>query len=141
MEPVILDTNVLSELMRAAPEQAVLAWFDAHATANFFVTAVTQAEIFLGIALLPAGKRKDSLAIAAHNMFQLDFSGRCLPFDSDCAELYADIVAARRSQGLPITTEDAQIAAIAMTHRYALATRNIRDFQQIDGLVLHNPWQ
>lgn len=140
MECIVLDTNVLSELMRTTPDPAVVEWFDTHPSANFYVTAITQAEILLGIALLPPGKRKNALAAAASVMFREDFAGRCLPFDEACADCYATIVAARRGLGLPTTTEDAQIAAIALTHRYPLATRNDRDFMHIDGLSLYNPW-
>ena len=140
MECIVLDTHVLSELMRATPDPAVIAWFDAHPAANYYLTAITQAEILLGIALLPPGKRKNTLAAAADLMFREDFAGRCLLFDQACADGYATIVATRRSLGLPTTTEDAQIAAIALTHRYPLATRNIRDFIHIDGLSLLDPW-
>ena len=127
--------------MRPFPDPSVLAWFDANARSNFFVTAVTGFRIFVGIALLPTGKRKEALTVAARNMFEEDFCSRCLPFDTDCAANYAIIVAERRSQGLPITTEDAQIAAIAVSRGYALATRNVRDFYLINSLLLLNPWQ
>lgn len=141
MTAVILDTNVVSELMRPEPDQAVMDWFGRRSGTVFYVTAVTLAEIMLGIALLPGGKRRDALAAAAGAMFDEDFAGRCLPFDADCADRYATIVAARRRAGLATTTEDAQIAAIALAHGYPLATRNTRDFQQIDGLKLLDPWQ
>lgn len=141
MEQIILDTNVLSELMRPEPDRAVTAWFAGHTGAQFYVTAISQAEIMLGIALLPAGKRRTALAAAAEAMFTEDFAGRCLPFDASCCGTYAAIVAARRRAGFSVTTEDAQIAAIALTHGYPLATRNTKDFLHIDGLVLYNPWQ
>jgi hypothetical protein len=119
----------------------VLDWFAARTGDIFYVSAITQAEILLGIALLPAGKRREALAAAAHAMFAEEFAGRCLPFAAAGAALYADIVAARRAAGLPITTEDAQIAAIALAHGHPLATRNTRDFAGIAGLTLLNPWQ
>ncbi len=140
MGGIILDTNVLSELMRAQPAPLVLEWF-AHQTAvNFYVTAITQSEILLGMALLPAGKRRDVLADAAGKMFREDFFGNCLPFDESCAGLYATVVANRRRSGFSITTEDAQIAAIALSHKLPLATRNTKDFLHIADLTLYNPW-
>lgn len=137
---IILDTNVLSELMRVQPAPMVMEWFTRQAGVTFYITAITQAEILLGIALLPAGKRRDALANAAKKMFQEDFSGNCLPFAESCTGLYASIVANRRRSGFSITTEDAQIAAIALTRKLPLATRNTKDFLHITGLTLYNPW-
>jgi predicted nucleic acid-binding protein len=136
---ILLDTNVLSELMRPQPNPVVLAWVDAH-SGEALVSAITQAEISLGVALLPDGKRRDALAAAARQMFELDFSGRCLPFDTVAAEHFASLVAARRRIGRPITTQDAQIAAIALANGVSLATRNSGDFAEIAGLVLVDPW-
>jgi hypothetical protein len=141
MESIILDTNVLSELMRPEPDRAVMKWFAGHTGVSFYVTVITEAEILLGIALLPAGRRRTALAEAAEIMFRVDFAGRCLPFDTVCAAQYAAIVAGRRRAGFSITTEDAQIASIAMSNSHALATRNVRDFLHIDGLRLLNPWE
>lgn len=137
---IILDTNVLSELMRADPAPLVLEWFARQTAATFYVTAITQSEILLGVAILPAGKRRDALADAAKKLFREDFSGTCLPFDETCSELYASVVANRRRSGFSITTEDAQIAAIALSRKLPLATRNTKDFLHIEGLILHNPW-
>jgi predicted nucleic acid-binding protein len=141
VESIILDTNVVSELMRSQPAQAVTNWFDARTGDVFYVSAVTQAEIMLGISLLPAGKRRDSIALAAETMFSQDFAGRCLPFCASCTAHYAAIVSGRRRSGQAISTEDALIAAIALTHGYPLATRNTKDFLNIDGLTLYNPWK
>jgi predicted nucleic acid-binding protein len=137
---LLLDTNVLSEMMRHTPDAGVLAWFEKQIGAIFYISAVTQAEILLGIALLPAGKRRDALALAADQMFQEDFTGRCLPFNEAAAVEYSLLVAARIDAGRPISTEDAQIAAIAICHQLPLATRNIRDFVQIEKLEVRNPW-
>lgn len=137
---IILDTNVLSELMRAEPAPLVLEWFARQTSVTFYVTAITQSEILLGIAILPAGKRRDALADAAEKLFREDFSGNCLPFDNTCSGQYAAVVANRRRSGFSITTEDAQIAAIALSHKLPLATRNTKDFLHIDGLTLYNPW-
>lgn len=137
---ILLDTNVLSELMRPTPEQRVQEWLDRRPTEDFWVSAVTVAEISLGIALLPDGGRKAALADVANQMFKEDFVGRCLPFDQGAAETYGEIVASRTRRGRPISVEDAQIAAIATTNRLALATRNVPDFEEIDGLLTINPW-
>lgn len=140
MSGVILDTNVLSELMRSQPAPVVVAWFARQTAATFYITAVTQAEILLGIALLPAGKRRDMLEDAANKMFCEEFFSKCLPFDDSCSALYASIVANRRRAGFSMTTEDAQIAAIALSRNLPLATRNTKDFFHIAGLHLSNPW-
>ena len=136
----LLDTNVLSELMREHPDADVRGWFAQNMRSAMSVSAVTLAEILTGIALLPAGKRRAALAIAAERMFEQDFAGRCLAFDAVAARNYALIVADRTRRGLPISTEDAQIAAIALAAGLTVATRNTKDFENIDGLTLANPW-
>jgi hypothetical protein len=136
----LLDTNILSELMRPQPDDNVLAWFECQPDAVFAVSVIARAEILLGIALLPSGRRRDELANAAERMFQEDFSGRSLPFDDRAADEYAALVAARTRSGHPISTEDAQIAAIALIHDQRLVTRNIKDFAGIAGLSIVNPW-
>lgn len=141
MTGILLDTNVLSELMRPRPAAEVLAWFARQENAEYFVCSVTRAEILLGIALLPASRRRNALASAAEQMFAEDFATRSLVFDDDCATAYAVLVAARTRQGRSISTEDGQIASIALAHGLALATRNIRDFRDIDGLQLIDPWE
>lgn len=137
----LLDTNVLSELMRPVPAAAVLAWFAGQQPAAMHTSSVTQAEILTGIALLPAGQRRDGLARAAQAMFAEDFAGRILPFDSAAAEHCALLIASRTAQGRPIATEDAQIAAVALAAGKAVVTRNIRDFLDIADLVVIDPWQ
>lgn len=140
---VLLDTNVLSELMRPQPAPAVLAWFDARHAAHtpLLTSSITQAEVLLGIALLPAGRRRSGLAAAAAGLFDEDFGAdACLPFDAAAAADYAMLVAARTAQGRPISTEDGQIAAIALSRGLMLATRNGRDFEGINGLTVQNPW-
>jgi toxin FitB len=140
MEFILLDTNVVSELMRSQPIKTVMDWFAERTTDIFSISAITQAEILLGISLLPAGKRRDALATAAEAMFSQDFAGRCLPFDASCGANYAAVVSGRRRAGQAISTEDAMIAAIALTYGYPLATRNTKDFLHISGLKLYNPW-
>ncbi len=137
----LLDTNVLSELMRENPAPAVLDWFAGQAARLLHTSAVTQAEILAGIAVLPAGKRRDALARAADQIFRDDFLGRCIAFGSAAGEHYALVRAQRKHAGKPISTEDAQIAAIALATSMKLVTCNTKDFTQIDGLTLIDPWQ
>jgi predicted nucleic acid-binding protein len=138
---ILLDTNVLSELMRADPNPEVVQWLDRRPDSEIWICSVTVAEIRLGISLLPQGKRSRILLATAEQVFQEDFSERCLPFDCEAAVHYARIVAERKQQGLPVSVEDAQIAAVAMTGGLMLATRNIKDFAGIDGLQVVNPWE
>ncbi len=137
---ILLDTNVLSELMRPIPDPTVLAWLDRYDKDDVFVSAITEAEILRGIALLPNGKRRTNLAEIAKTMFTEDFADRRLSFDSTAARRYAELTAHCHRTGRPISVEDAQIAAIALCHGLALATRNTRDFTAITGLTLFNPW-
>ena len=136
----LLDTNVLSELMRPAPAPQVLAWVDALPPHELYISAITRAEIELGIGLLPSGKRRSGLSAQATAMFEEDFHARCLPFSEDCAPPYAAIVSARTRQGTPLSVEDAQIAATALAYSKVLVTRNVADFHGIAGLRIVNPW-
>mgnify|MGYP001463936819 CR=1 FL=1 len=135
----LLDTNVLSELLRADPSPEVLAWFAQQAPESLFVSAITQAEMTLGARLLPPGKRRTALGKALSAMFEEDFSGRILPFADGTVAAYVDIVCDRRSIGRPIAQFDAQIAAIARQAGARLATRNMRDFEHC-GVTLVDPW-
>lgn len=135
----LLDTNVLSELLRAVPEPRVLEWFAAQPSETLLVSAVTQAEMMLGAKLMPAGKRRVALQAALSAMFSDDFAGRVLPFDSAAVAAYVDIVSARRVAGRPISQFDAQIAAIAFQSGARLATRNVDDFESC-GIAVVNPW-
>ena len=137
---ILLDTNVLSEVMRAKPAPQVLAWMDGLRPTTVYVTSVTEAEMLLGVALLPAGKRRSALSSKVGTLFTTHFHQRCLPFDSPAASHYAQIVSHRQRIGKPISTEDAQIAAIAVSHGYQLATRNVSDFAHIEKLNIFNPW-
>ncbi|MDD5297411.1 MAG: type II toxin-antitoxin system VapC family toxin [Rhodocyclaceae bacterium] len=137
---ILLDTNVLSEAMRPEPSPTVLAWMDAQSGDALWVCAVTQAEIGLGVALLPLGRRRQALADAAARMFEEDFSGRCLAFDQEAAVRYSRLVLERRLAGRPISFQDAMIAAIALANDMVLATRNVRDFAGISGLEVLDPW-
>ena len=136
---IVLDTNVLSELMRPKPLPRVVHWLAACPPSSLFTTSITQAEIFFGLRLLPASKRRASLEAAATELFQEDFRGRVLSFGSDAALFFAQIAAERRHLGQPISQSDAQIAAIALSGGARLATRNVTDFQNC-GLILLDPW-
>ena len=136
---ILLDTDVLSELMRASPSAQVVAWIEERPRSRLGITAITQAEILYGIELLPKGRRKSGLLAAAQTMFSEDFRGRVFPFNSDAAHAFAKISAARRSRGRLISQFDAQIAAIAQTLGAELATRNVTDFEGC-GIKLLNPW-
>lgn len=137
---IVLDTNILSELMKSKPDQRVVRWLRRLPSASLFTTAVTQAEILYGVRLLPSGKRRNQLESAVNEMFNLDFQGRVLPFGSEAAAMFAEIAAARRLAGQPISQFDAQIAAITRTSAARLATRNVSDFAGC-GLELVNPWE
>ena len=136
---IILDTNVLSEVMRPAPSVRVLEWLAKESALTVFTTTIAMAEILYGIELLPKGRRRAALASAAEAMFEEDFAGRILPFDNDAARAFPKIAAARRGSGLPITRFDAQIAAIARSRSAAIATRNTGDFEEC-GVTVLNPW-
>jgi predicted nucleic acid-binding protein len=136
---ILLDTNVISELMRREPSTRVVAWMEVQSRSRLGITAITQAEILYGIELLPKGRRKQGLLNAAQGMFSEDFRGRIFPFNSDAAHAFAKISAIRQTQGKPISQLDAQIAAIVQILGAELATRNVTDFEGC-GIKLLNPW-
>jgi predicted nucleic acid-binding protein len=136
---IILDTNVLSELMKPVPASVVVAWIGAQPVADLYTTSITQAEILHGILLLPSGRRRRSLEAAATSMFAEDFGGRILGFNAESAQPYARIASDRMRAGRPISHFDAQIAAIALASRGTLATRNVADFDGC-GVAILDPW-
>ncbi|WP_369959931.1 type II toxin-antitoxin system VapC family toxin [Pseudomonas benzenivorans] len=136
---ILLDTNVLSELMRAKPDPQVLAWVDAQPVSELVICSITVAEILYGIARMPDGKRKQGLLDLASAMFDEDFAGNILPFDADAAVHYAEIAAASEARGRVVDMAGAQIAAIGRLHDAVVATRNIRHFEEL-GVDLVNPW-
>jgi hypothetical protein len=125
---ILLDTNVLSELMRPTPSPAVESWMGSQPAASMFISEITEAELRYGLALLPESRRRRRLVAQAEAMLTEDFAGRILSFDSPAASTYARIAAARRLSGRPIPHPDAQIAAIAASRGASLATRNVADF-------------
>lgn len=136
----VLDTNVVSELMKPQVEPSVESWVAAHARSSLYITTLTQAEILYGIAILPKGARQQRLQTLAQAMFQEDFAGKILPFDRAAARLYAAIAAHRRAKGIPVSQFDAQIAAICRAHQAVIVTRNVNDFTDC-GLDIVNPWE
>lgn len=136
---ILLDTNVLSELMRPAPSTVVEDWMSRQPAQAIFISAITEAELRYGLALLPEGQRRRRLLAEAEAMLAGDFAGRILPFDSPAASAFAHIAAARRASGRPISQPDAQIAAIAACRGASLATRNVADFTDC-GIEVVDPW-
>lgn len=137
--PLVLDTNVLSELMKATPDERVLRWFDAHPKAQFATTAINEAELLAGIALLPEGKKKRRMADAAKAALRDELGGRVFGFDSDAARELAAIVRARSRKGKPIDFQDACIAAICKVRGAAIVTRDKSGFEAT-GIVVVDPW-
>ena len=136
---VVLDTNVLSELMRPAPDPVIASWVAGRATSSLHLTAVSEAELRFGVAIMPPGKRRSGLAEGLERMLRTGFADRVLPFDSAAACAYAEIAAARRAMGRPIPEADCQIAAIARSRDMVVATRNVRDFADA-GIEVIDPW-
>ena len=137
---IVVDTNVISELMRPRPQARVITWMDDQPTGTLFTTSITEAEILTGIEALPAGARRRGLAAAAEWTFGVMFAGRILPFDSGAAQAYAVIASSRRAQGRPIGQFDCQIAAIARSRGAQVATRDEEGFHGC-GIDVVNPWE
>jgi predicted nucleic acid-binding protein len=136
---VVLDTNVLSELIRPRPDPGVVEWIDQQNASEVRITAITAAELRAGVAVLPAGRRKSDLHLHIEALLDETFAGAVLAFDAQSANPYAEIVSARRNRGRPIAFQDAQIGAICLQHQMTLATRNTRGFADT-GVDLIDPW-
>ncbi len=136
---IVLDTNVVSELLRPRPNADVLQWLDTQAPETLWLCSLVTAELLYGVARLPTGRRKQQLTQALQAIIHEDFDLRVLPFDLEASLVYADIVARQESQGQPVSMADAQIAATCLRHDATLATRNVRDFEAL-GVILVNPW-
>jgi len=137
---ILLDTNVVSEWMKVVPDPEVIAWLDRQRPSQLHMSVVTKAEIERGIALLPDGRRREALRLAAQVVFSA-LHGRCLAFDCAAALHYASILVRSKRLGRPVSVEDAQIAAIACANNLELATRNRKDFEFLDALDLVDPWE
>lgn len=136
---IILDTNVLSALMRPDPDLPVLQWLDLQAPQSIWITSITLFESRLGLALVPDGRRRRALESAFARLLEEDIENRVLPFDSDAALQAATLAAERQRTGRPVDIRDTQIAGIAQARRATLATRNLRHFEGLTIPVL-NPW-
>lgn len=136
---LVLDTNMLSEIMRPEPERKVADWIVRQQSDELFTAAVCQAEILSGLAVMPSGRRRTELEEAARAMFTDDFDGRVLPFDIEAASAYAEVFVARRKAGRPSGTIDLMLAAIARVRGASVVTRNVADFEGV-GVAIINPW-
>ena len=136
---IILDTNVVSEPSQPRPSSAVMGWFAAQEASQLFTTTATEAELRYGLALIPAGHRRDQLETALMRFLATELDERVLPFDRAAAREFGAVTAARRKAGLQIKVFDSQIAAIARVHGAAVATRDVDDFAH-SGVTIINPW-
>lgn len=136
---IVLDTNVLSELIRPRPDPGVVGWLRGQVRSRLFTTAISRGEMLLGVLVLPDGQRKQRLQQEVLGIFAADMAGRVLPYDGDAADAHAEFSAMRRAQGRPVGQSDAMIAGIVHSRGAVLATRNVRDFEGC-GLTLVDPW-
>ena len=136
---IILDTNVLSALMRTEPERIVLSWLDRQPSESIWLTAITVFEVKFGLECLPTGRRRTQLESAFEQMIREDFASRVLAFDRSAAEQAAVLGAQRQRTGTPVDFRDTAIAGIVLARRATLATRNRRHFADA-GILLMDPW-
>jgi len=136
---IVLDTNVVSEFMTSPPARPVQEWLNAQDAASLHLTTISIAEISFGLRALPDGRRRQLLADRFEEFLAAAFESRVLPFDEDAARAYGEIRGHRREQGRPMSNFDGQIAAIAKTRGFAVATRNIKHFEDC-GLELIDPF-
>ena len=136
---IIIDTNVISEMMKPSPVTAVLDWFNEQETVSLYLTAITIAEIGYGIRALPAGNRRRLLTEGFEALLTVAFEHRILNFDEAAARRYGDLMGKRKEMGRPLAILDGQIIAIAQAKACTVATRNIRDFEYC-GLTIINPF-
>ena len=137
---ILLDTNVISEPQRREPNARILEWIDAQALETLYLSVVTVAELRAGIALLPAGKRRDNLHDNLEKRLLPMFANRVLSFDMACTKAYAELLAKCRAAGFAVETADAFIAAVALANGFAVATRDTSPFEAA-GVSVINPWQ
>jgi toxin FitB len=137
---IVLDTNVVSELMRATPDPHVLRWFSSQPAEDLHITTVTMAEVLYGIELISTSRRRDGVRAGAEKMFEAVFADRMLAFEDRAARAFSQIASSRRRLAKPMSEFDAQIAAITRVHGATLATRNPFVFEGC-GVRLVNPWE
>jgi toxin FitB len=137
---ILLDTNVVSEPLRAAPDARVIEWIDAQPLETLFLSAITVAELRAGVALLPAGRRRTGLHESLERRVLPLFAGRVLAFDLACTQAYAEMIAKARAAGLAIASADGYIAAIAVANGLMVATRDTTPFKAA-GTAVIDPWQ
>lgn len=135
----VIDANVASELTRPEPTRSVAAWISGRDARDMYLTAVSEAELLYGVAIMPTGKRRNALQAAMIRWLDLGFGERILPFDSAAARVYAEVAAERRRAGRPIGEADCQIAAISGSRGAVVVTRNVRDFKDT-GVRVIDPW-
>jgi len=137
---IVIDTNVLSALMRQTPDPPVVEWLDHQAAESVWITSITLFEARFGLALLPKGRRRQTLEASFDKLIVEDLEGRILDFDGAAAEAAAILAAERQRDGHPIDMRDTQIAGIVLTRRAKFATRNVRHFSDLNVEVI-NPWE
>lgn len=137
---ILLDTNVVSEPLRRDPEARVIDWIDAQSLETLYLSSITVAELRFGVACLPVGKRQEELHTSLEKQILPLFSGRVRPFDMDCTNTYAKLMAKARASGLAIAPADGYIAAIATFNQFTVATRDVSPFQTA-GVNVINPWE
>ncbi|AAB91723.1 VapC ribonuclease Y4jK [Sinorhizobium fredii] len=137
---IVLDTNVISELWKAEPDRAVLAWIDAQMIETLYLSAITVAELRFGLAAMPAGKRRTIFQNRLEGEVLPALAGRVLPFDLDASRSYADLMAQAKTSGKVIGKADGYIAATAVAHGFMVATRDTSPFEAA-GLDIINPWE
>ena len=137
---IVVDTNVISEIMRPQPSPEVLSWLNAQDSSQLFITTVTLAEVGYGLRILPDGQRRWQLHSRFEQFIAQAFEERVLDFTASAARAYAEIMGHRKEVGHPMSLPDGQIASIAHIHGFAVATRNIKDFEDC-GIELINPFE
>jgi len=137
---ILLDTKVVSEVMKTQPAEAVVAWLNGQDSERLYVSAVTIGEIAYGLRILPDGKRRSGLRERFERFVLLAFDQRVLAYDESAARVYGELMGDRREFGLPMSVPDGQIAAIARLNHLAVATRNVLDFEHC-GIDVLNPFE
>lgn len=137
---ILLDTNVVSEVMKAQPSKIVVAWLNGQDSQNLCVSAITIGEIAYGLRILPDGNRRSALRERFELFIALAFDQRVLAYDEAAARIYGELMGDRKELGRPISVPDGQIAAIARRNHFAVATRNVLDFENC-GIEVINPFE